>query len=444
MTVFKHIYFPNRTFGILGGIALLFTIALIFPSLISIGLVCLLFFFGMLFLEAFLLFKIVPAPVLERDVPKQLKPGEKNNILIRLKNNSNFELLGTLYEDFPDQLQMFDWEKRLRIRAKSHLDYTYSIRPEKRGLYIWYNSYFVYKLKLPGLLMRKVTYDLYDESHCFPSFTALKLQRVKGVQNLLLQSESSQVRKVGNSFEFDQIKEYQLGDNYRHLNWKASAKRNQLMLNTFRDEQSQDIYFALDMGRTMLKKEENMNLLDSAISCTLTLSQLILAAKDRAGLINFHAKHCDWQKAENGLGQFNKLKKNLYQVEAENTDPNFELLYKFVRTQIKQRSLFIIFTQFDNTESMERNLKYLQMMNKFHLVLLVLFENKALLKLAEEKAESPRQIYTQTIAREMLNQQTVTLKKLNQTGVLSLNVDPKSINLKAINTYIDIKRKQML
>lgn len=190
---------------------------------------------------------------------------------------------------------------------------------------------------------------------CYPSFEQFKKIPISAIVNNVQNSEKV-VQRIGQSLEFEQIKEYSRGDDYRHLNWKASAKRGIMMVNQYQDERSQDIYCAIDLGRTMKMPFGGQTLLDYAINGTLALSKAIITMSDKAGLVGFSYDNCDYLPAKKDLKQFGKINDFLYNLKTKFKESDFERLYKFARINIRQRSLLVIFTNFDSVNAMHRNL----------------------------------------------------------------------------------------
>jgi uncharacterized protein (DUF58 family) len=255
---------------------------------------------------------------------------------------------------------------------------------------------------------------------------------------------STTIRKIGQSLEFEQIKNYVSGDNYRHINWKASAKQGRLMLNQYQEERSQDIYTVIDMGRAMKMPFEQQTLLDYAINGSVALSKAVLDTKDKAGLITFSSKDCTYLPARSEYKHFSVINDTLYNLQTDFLESDFERLYKFVRFKIRQRSLLVIFTNFDSINSLKRNLQYLKAIAQYHLVLVVFFENSEIVKFSNETATTLREIYSKTIGKHFLSQNQLILKELVNAGIQGLITQPHLLSIQAINQYIQIKRKQMI
>lgn len=441
---FKSIYITPRGFLVMGIAAAIFCISLVFEPAFVIGkLVLALLVIGIVG-ETILLYAKRKPISLNRILPKALSNGDENEVVLQYRNATKQNLSLSIYEDLPDQLQLFTWRKEISISPLSTINYTYNVYPTERGEYKWFNSYVLIRTELLKLVARKVDFDLYQVIQCFPSFHQFNKLKISALVSNYSQMDGTHVRKLGQSMEFEQIKNYAVGDDFRHINWKASAKQGKLMLNQYQDERSQQVYCVIDMGRTMLQPFDNKTLLDYAINASLGLSKTIIEMKDKVGVVNFYNDKCTLVKPKGGNLQFRKVNELLYNIKGVSLDSSYETLYKFTRNQLKQRSLLVLFTYFDNTDSIERNLPYIKAMAKYHLILLVIFRNTELVNFVKEPAVDTEEIYTKTLAKEQLNQQEIMARELNKYGISTVLSEPHKLSISVINKYLEIKRRQMI
>jgi len=186
------------------------------------------------------------------------------------------------------------------------------------------------------------------------------------------------IRKIGNSFEFEQIKDYVQGDNIKDINWKATAKRNQLMVNQFQDEKSQQVYSIIDKGRVMKMPFEELSLLDYAINASLVISSVVLRKSDKAGIFSFSRKPENFVVAERRNSQMNLILESLYNVNTNYDESDFGNLYSIVKRKITHRSLLLLYTNFESIDAVHRQMNYLRAINKSHLLVVIFFKNTEL------------------------------------------------------------------
>lgn len=444
MNLLKSFYLTPRTFVVLGICIGLFSLGLILEFSFILGQLLLFLLFLAVLVEVILLYSKKELLNCKRVLPNRLSNGDDNSVQLLLRNNSNLPLKLSIYEDLPVLLQLRIWKIDVELNRQGNQSVSYTVHPTQRGVYTWYNTYIITQVTFLGFVGRKITFENENTISCYPSFEQFKKLPINALVNSYAEMNSTTIRKIGQSLEFEQIKNYVSGDNYRHINWKASAKQGRLMLNQYQEERSQDIYTVIDMGRAMKMPFEQQTLLDYAINGSVALSKAILDTKDKAGLITFSSKECTYLPARSEYKHFSVINDTLYNLQTDFLESDFERLYKFVRFKIRQRSLLVIFTNFDSINSLKRNLQYLKAIAQYHLVLVVFFENSEIVKFSNETATNLREIYSKTIGKHFLSQNQLILKELVNAGIQGLITQPQHLSIQAINKYIQIKRKQMI
>jgi uncharacterized protein (DUF58 family) len=262
------------------------------------------------------------------------------------------------------------------------------------------------------------------------------------ISNRLSEIGIKKIRRIGHSLEFDQVKTYVQGDDYRTINWKATARRGDLMVNSFTDEKAQHVYCVIDKSRTMKMPFEGLSLLDYAINASLVLSNVALVKEDKAGLITVAEKIGSVVPAERRPAQLGKIMEVLYKEKTRYLETNMEALYLSIRGVLKQRSLVVFFTNFESMSALNRQLPFLKKIAKFHLLLIVFFENTELKTLSDEPAKDVEGIYIKTIAAKFAHEKKLMVKELTKHGILSILTPPEKLTINVVNRYLAIKAQQ--
>jgi uncharacterized protein (DUF58 family) len=244
--------------------------------------------------------------------------------------------------------------------------------------------------------------------------------------------------------EFEQIKEYVSGDDIRTINWKATAKKNQLMVNQFQDEKSQNVYMAIDKGRVMKMPFNGLSLLDYAINSTLVLSNVILKKQDKAGMFTFSKRVENRVAAERRTSQMQKVLETLYNVKTDFFESDYGRLYADIKRNITQRSLIILYTNFETLDGLNRQLPYLKGIAKSHLLVVVFFENTELDEFVHKKAGNVQEIYDQVIAEKFAFEKRLIVNELRKYGIYSVLTKPENLTIESINKYLEIKARGIL
>ncbi len=286
----KNLYINNPFFFTLFGVGFTYILAFFFPVLMWIAhglltLVVIAFIFDFM-----LLFNQKNAVQAQRILPEKLSNGDQNSIKVDLKNNYPFTIKTKVIDEIPFQFQKRDFNIERKIDKNKNILFEYILEPKERGEYSFGNLN-VFAQSHLGLVSKRFTFQKEAMLPSYPSFIHLRKYELMALQNEFLLGGIKKIRKLGHTMEFEQIKEYVPGDDVRTINWKATSKRNQLMLNQFQDEKSQRIFMLIDNGRTMQMPFNGLSLLDYSINATMALSHIILKKNDRAGMMTFSKKN---------------------------------------------------------------------------------------------------------------------------------------------------------
>ncbi|MCU0437958.1 MAG: DUF58 domain-containing protein [Raineya sp.] len=402
--------------------------------LVTIGLVC---------LDTLLLYASDGKIMGKRKTGEKLSNGDENIIQIELKSSYSIPMYVKIIDELPEQLQKRDFKLFDTLYPKEFKKITYTIRPTKRGEYE-FGRLNIFVSSLLGLVARRFTFSENIAVPVYPAFLQLRKYELLAISNRLSELGIKKIRRLGNNREFEQIKEYVQGDDIRTINWKATARRNNLMVNHYQDERSQHIYSIIDKGRTMKMPFEELSLLDYAINSALVISKIALLKDDKAGLITFGHKIDSLVTPNKDFMQMNKILEALYKQKTAYKEANFEKLYISIKHQIKQRSLILLYTNFESLSSMQRQLPFLRKIAANHVLVIIFFHNTELDNLTNSQVENTEEIYHQTIAEKLAFEKKLIVKELQKHGIQVVLTKPQNLTVNTINKYLEIKAKAMI
>lgn len=443
MNFFKQLYITNFFFYLLIGIIALFCCAFIFPALYSATwylFFILLVFFG---LDILILFSSKNGIDAERITPEKLSNGDENPIIVTLKNYYTFAISVKVIDEIPFQFQLRNFEINRKIKNASQDEFQYKLRPTERGEYFFGNLN-IYVSSPLRLISKRYKFGYDQMVPTYPSYIQLRKYDLIAFSNNLFQYGIKKIRRIGHTMEFEQIKEYVPGDDIRTLNWKATAKKNSLMVNQFQDEKSQNIYMVIDKGRVMKMPFNGMSLLDYAINATLVLSNVILKKQDKAGMFSFSKKVENRVVAEKRTSQMQKILESLYNVKTNFFESDYSRLYVDIKKHINQRSLIILYTNFETMDGLHRQLPYLKGIAKSHLLVVVFFQNTELHQITNKKSDTIQDVYDKVIAEKFLFEKKLIVTELKKYGIHSVLTQPENLTLDTINKYLEIKARGIL
>jgi uncharacterized protein (DUF58 family) len=443
MLFFKKIYINNFFFYLLLGLIVLFVCAFIFPFLFNATTYLFLILIVFLFLDILILFLVQSGIEAGRITPEKFSNGDQNLVNVVIKNYYTFPVFAKIIDEIPFQFQVRNFEISRKIKASSQDEINYELRPTERGEYFFGNLN-IYISSPLRLVSRRFKFENGNMVPTYPSYIQLRKYDLIAFSNNLFQYGIKKIRRIGHSMEFEQIKEYVPGDDIRTLNWKATAKKNSLMINQFQDEKSQSVYMVIDKGRVMKMPFNGLSLLDYAINATLVLSNVILKKQDKAGMFAFSKKVENRVFAEKRASQMQKILETLYNIKTDFFESDYSRLYVDVKKNINQRSLIILYTNFETMDGLKRQLPYLKGIAKSHLLVVVFFNNTELNDLINKKTETIQEVYDKVIAEKFMFEKRLIVNELKRYGIYSVLTQPENLTLDTINTYLEIKARGIL
>lgn len=379
----------------------------------------------------------------ERELPKKLSNSDLNPIKLKYISSYPFRTYLSIIDELPVQFQKRDFEHRTSLRKGERREFEYTVRPVDRGEYI-FGSLLIFASSPFKIIKRKYVFQKDYMVPVYPSILQMQQYDFLAINNRLTQIGLKKIRRIGHTQEFEQIKEYVKGDDFRTLNWKATAKQNQLMVNQFQDERSQPIYSLIDTGRVMKMPFNELKLLDYAINATLAFSNVALKRSDKTGLVAFSKELETFVPAVQKITHLNTILDKLYNIQTEFTDSDFGLLYAQIKRKINHRSLLLLYTNFEHISALKRQLPFLMAIAKKHVLVVIFFENTELEQFIDSKTENLQDIYHKTIAEKFSLEKRLMQKELQQFGIQTILTRPENLTVNAINKYLEIKARGIL
>ena len=440
---FGDLFLPGRFY--LGSMLciLLFMLSFFIHGLYVLAEINLFAFLALALADYIFLFFAVRPPRVKRILSDRLSNGDENPVTIYVSNRMNYPLNIEIIDELPEQFQLRDFKFKRYFTARQEHKIVFSLKPFERGQYDFGNTN-LYVSSVLRLLTRKFIAVTANSVPVYPSYVQLKKYQLNSQTAILNEHGSKRMRKIGQSMEFEQIKEYVTGDDVRTLNWKATARKASLMINNYADEKSQQVYCIIDKGRLMKMPFAGLTLLDYAINSTLVMSHVCLQKHDKIGLITFAEKLGSVIAADRKPVQREHILDSLYRQQTTFLESDFEMLYMQVRRRVKQRSLLILYTNFESLNGLRRQMNYLRSIARHHLLLVVFFENTELVKLSHAEARNLEDVYIKTTADKFVFEKKLIVKELLKHGILSVLSAPENLTVNTVNKYLELKTRQAI
>jgi uncharacterized protein (DUF58 family) len=441
---FRALYLNNRLFITIAIIVACFITSFILEGPLLIFSKALFFLFvALVVTDIILLFRITKGVTGYRITPEKLSNGDENELSIHLQNFYPFKVNVNVIDEIPHQFQRRDLSFKTNIESGGKKVIEYRIRPVKRGEYS-FGTVNVFASSPLGFLSRRFRFSGDALVPVYPSYIQMRKYELMAISDRLTDSGIKRIRRVGQNREFELIKEYVSGDDFRTINWRATARKNHLMVNHFQDERSQQVYSVIDKGRVMQMPFNGLSLLDYAINASLVISNIAIKKSDKAGLITFQHKIGSTVPAGKQNKQMLRILETLYNQKTAYRESDFSSLYAHIRRKVTQRSLLLLYTNFESIYGLQRQLPYLKSLANQHLLVVIFFENTEMRSLLEAPASNLKEIYHKAVAEKFSYDKKLIVKELTKFGIQALLTPPENLTVNTINKYLELKARGMI
>uniref|UniRef100_UPI004026FB2B DUF58 domain-containing protein n=1 Tax=Segatella hominis TaxID=2518605 RepID=UPI004026FB2B len=435
-------YLTKRFYIVLAFLVLMTGAGYVFPLLFDVGRWMFLALVILVFVELFLLYH-ERGMMASRTLSERFSNGDDNEVNIRVESIYFFPVRLEIIDEIPPVFQRRDVLFRLKLAMGEGKNIRYKLRPTERGVYS-FGHVRVFASTPIGLVQRRFTLCQPCDVKVYPSYLMLTRYELLAMSNNLAEMGIKKIRKVGNHTEFEQIKDYVSGDDFRLINWRATARTSRLMVNVYQDERSQQVFNIIDKGRVMQQAFRGMTYLDYAINASLVLSYIAMRKEDKAGVVTFSDHFEDFVPASRRTGHMQNILEMLYRQQTRFAESDYSALVAEVNQHITKRSLLILYTNFANRISMERQLPYLLQLNRRHRLLVVFFEDHEVKDYLATRSESDEEYYRHVVAEQFAYEQRLIVSSLKQRGILALLTTPEALSVDVLNKYLEIKTRELL
>ncbi len=443
MKFIRSLYINNRFFYAVGLMVGVFILSFVMNTGVWVPKILFYLFLALILTDSLLLFRVKRGLNGHRLAPDRLSNGDENEIKIHLENFYSFPISLRIFDELPHQFQRRNLEFNISMKSGDNEVVTYHVRPVKRGEYS-FGAVNVLVSSPLKILSRRFSFSGDKVVPVYPSYLQMRKFELLAISNRLTEVGIKKIRKIGQNQEFELIKEYVNGDDIRTLNWKATARKSRLMVNQYQDERSQQVYSLIDKGRVMQMPFNGLSLLDYAVNASLVISNIAIKKFDKAGLITFQDTIGTMLPASRRNNQMSVIQEVLYHQKTAFRESDFSRLHAHVRSKINQRSLLLLFTNFESLFAMERQLPYLKSLSQRHLLVVIFFENTEMKSLLEEPANSVKEIYYKAVAEKFSYDKKLIVKELKRRGIQSILTTPEQLTVNTINKYLELKARNLI
>ncbi len=395
-----------------------------------------------------------------REMNSKFSLGVENRVTLKVVNRSDYALRLRLKDDFPDAFGFAELIHDCRVAPSSEEAILYSLTPLRRGLY-QFGDIHLRCWGILGLIIRQRRVDAETDVKVYPNLQAVRQYELLVKRGMLHQLGLKNSRQFGEGTEMERLREYYPDDDFRRIDWKATARHRKPIVREFETERSQDVIIMLDTGRLMaspiLLEEvteasaaQNQNTqkamikLDYAINTTLMTSYVSTLKGDKVGLIAFADNVHQYLAPKAGKKQFLTMLETIYALQVYPVEPDFETAFKYLATKQRKRAFILLFTDILDKDSAEGIATYVGTLSKHHLVACVTLTDSSIVALAEQQVTNSQKVYQKAIAEKLLAEKHATLEILRRQGIITIDVPAHQLTMAVVNKYLELKAKSKI
>ena len=381
---------------------------------------------------------------IDRHFSSRFAVGAETEVKIEIANRTSRDFSLVAKDEFPPQMKLTGArEAHLNVDAQTAGSFTYWLTAPKRGLFQF--GQIAVRFASPWrLVWKQARVGAPISVKVYPNMRRAREAELKalGTRSFVAARRKSQWRGEGRDFE--SLRDYVRGDEMRHISWTATARRGKLVTRQYQMERDQTILIAIDAGRLMTARIEKETKLDSAVHAALALMSAAARAGDNAGLLVFGRRIHSFLPPKRGAEHLDAALEALYAVEPEMIEPSYSRAFEFISANSSRRSLVVVITDLVDEEGSRELLSSLRLLRPRHLPLVVTIADRDLKAVVREAPRDEHEMFTQSVAEEIIHLREAALRLVESQGGLALDVTAAALAPKLLETYLRVKERGLL
>lgn len=374
---------------------------------------------------------------------QKLSLGVENPITLTLHNRGRRTVTFWLRDEPPNEFKIESYIRDGQVLSRQAWQGRYMVVPRQRGDYR-FGDLTLRWLGPLGLMMHQARIQAASNVKVYPNLLDVQRYDLLLRRNRLQEMGLRHSRQRGEGTEYERLREYLLDDDFRRINWKATARRGHPITIEYETERSQNIFLAIDTGRMMQSPVEQIAKLDYVINSALLLTYVAIGKGDKVGLVTFADQVGAFLSAGQGKGQFYKALELLYAIRPQPVEPDYHTGLNYLALKQRKRSLIVLFTDISGGRSMNDLVSHATVLQRTHLVLVVTIADPDVLAAAHQQPQTSLGAYQRAVAGQILEDRQLALDRLRQQGVLVLDAPANRLSTDVINRYLELKGQTRL
>jgi uncharacterized protein (DUF58 family) len=379
-----------------------------------------------------------------REFSGRFAVGAETSVSINVQNAQPHAISLVIKDEYPPQMRLSGLRQaHMRVEGQTSAALVYGLTPPKRGRF----EFGQIAVRFLSRFNRVWCETRVGEAVAVKVYPNMRRAREAELKALGARSLVASHRKTswrGEGREFESLRDYVRGDELRHISWSATARRGKLTTRQYQIERDQTILIAIDGGRLMTARIEQETKLDSAVHAALALMSAAARAGDNAGLLVFGRKIKSFLPPGRGHEHMDAALEALYSVEPEMIEPSYSRAFEFIAANSKRRSLVILLTDLVDEEGSKELLTSLRLLRPRHLPLVVTIADRDLKAVVSNAPANVRDLFTQSVAEEIMYLREAALRLVESQGGLALDVTAAALAPALLEKYLQVKERGLL
>jgi uncharacterized protein (DUF58 family) len=370
--------------------------------------------------------------------------GAETEVQINVQNSGTRPISLSIKDEYPPQMKLAGLrEANLHVDAQSSVALVYGLTPPRRGRFE-FGQIAVRFLSRWNLVWAEARVGEPVAVKVYPNMRRAREAELKALGARSLVSSHRKTSWRGEGREFESMRDYVRGDELRHISWTATARRGKLTTRQYQIERDQTILIAIDGGRLMTARIDQETKLDSAVHAALALMSAAARAGDNAGLLVFGRRIKSFLPPSRGREHMDAALDALYSVEPEMVEPSYSRAFEFIAANSKRRSLVVLLTDLVDEEGSKELLTSLKLLRPRHLPLVVTIADRDLKAVVSNAPTDARELFTQSVAEEIMYLREAALRRVESQGGLALDVTTAALAPAVLEKYLQVKERGLL
>ncbi len=375
---------------------------------------------------------------IERSMPGIVSLGQEASIAWTLVNPSDRRLRVAFADELAPSFGVIDRRVRVTIPGRATATTSVRVRPGRRGRFEL-GEIFLRVAGPLGLAARQDRLVRPATLRVYPPFASRDEAELRINKARILEVGLRSAQGRGSGTEFDAMREYGPDDEFRRIDWSATARAGKPIVRTYRAERNQTVLCLLDAGRVMAGRVADVPRVEHAMDAVMMLTSVATRLGDRAGLVAFDRDVRAVVAPSNSRGQLGRVTEAIYQLEPQLVESDYEGAFVESLTRFRRRALLVVFTELATQAMADSLLPALPLVARDHVVVVAGVQDPAVVAMAASLPDEPAGAYAKAAAVASLEERRRMTIRLRAMGITVVDAPPGRLAPMLADAYLKVK-----